>query len=259
MINFDCHAHVYETVKTVPDARYVPNTPAPLATWVRKLEKHSLRGGVIVQVSFLGTDNTELCSALSKLSKQLYAGVAVVELDVDDNELDRLFSVGVRGVRWNLVRGKPVPDLPSEEVQAFFDKLRHRNMHLEVHLEGQRLAGYIEQLADQSLNLVIDHFGLPSDPNPANDPLFRAINSLHERENIYLKLSASYRTNFDLSSHLDAIKNLLPTNRVVWGSDWPHTQHEHAITYEMTYSDTRHMDDICDLDAVEKLYGISIF
>lgn len=30
MIEFDCHAHVYETVTPVDGARYVPGSPAPL-------------------------------------------------------------------------------------------------------------------------------------------------------------------------------------------------------------------------------------
>ena len=32
MIQFDCHAHVYETVTAVKGARYVPAAPAPLAS-----------------------------------------------------------------------------------------------------------------------------------------------------------------------------------------------------------------------------------
>ena len=216
MIQYDCHAHVYETVTAVDGARYVPATTAPLSAWLKHQRDHGLRGGVIVQVSFLGTDNSEMCAALAGLDRQHFAGVGVIGLDIGDDELDQLDRAGMRGVRWNLVRGAEIPDFREQRTQAFFQKLRNRNLHLEVHLEGPRLAPHLAELADQGVPLVVDHFGLPSDPLPKNDPLIQA----------------------------------------VWGSDWPHTQHEHI-------SDYRQVRDFCgnwggksDLKAVQRLYGI---
>lgn len=94
MIQFDCHAHVYETVTSIDGARYIPARPAPLADWLGHQKAHGLQGGVIVQVSFLGTDNSEMCAALSKLDHSHFAGVGVVQLDVGDEELDRLVDAG---------------------------------------------------------------------------------------------------------------------------------------------------------------------
>ncbi|MEM9046595.1 MAG: amidohydrolase family protein, partial [Pseudomonadota bacterium] len=159
MIQFDCHAHVYERVSAIPGARYSPTSPAPLSSWIKNLERHDLKGGVIVQVSFLGTDNSELCAALAKLDKARFAGVAVVTLGVDDRELDRLVTLGVRGIRWNMVRGTQVPDIEAPVVQDFFDKLRRKKLHLEVHLEGPRLAKHLDVLTDQGVNIIVDHFG----------------------------------------------------------------------------------------------------
>lgn len=84
MIHYDCHAHVYEHIAAVTGARYTPTVPAPLAHWRQHLQTHGLRGGVIVQVSFLGTDNTQLCAALAQLDSAHFAGVAVVSPSVDD-------------------------------------------------------------------------------------------------------------------------------------------------------------------------------
>jgi len=44
MIEYDCHAHVYEHLSAVPGARYVPKAPAPLDTWTSHLQRHALRG-----------------------------------------------------------------------------------------------------------------------------------------------------------------------------------------------------------------------
>lgn len=226
MFKFDCHAHVYETVDAIPNARYVPKTPAPLAEWQQKLDANWLKGGVIVQVSFLGTDNSQLCAALARLDPTQFAGVAVVPLDVSDVELVRLKRAGVRGVRWNLVRGAHIPDLKSVATQDFFEKLRENGLHLEIQLEGPRLAPVLPVLADQGVNVVIDHFGLPSEPEPKNDPLLKSLSKLSDRKSTFFKFSAHYRTPFDVRPHAQDVLEVLTEGQIIWGSDWPHTQHE---------------------------------
>lgn len=257
MIDFDCHAHIYEKVSAIPDARYVPSTPAPLAKWLEHQRRDAIKGGVIVQVSFLGTDNSELCAALAKLDLKRFAGVAVVPLDVSDGTLDRLILAGVCGVRWNLVRGKNVPDLTSSAVQIFLEKLRQRNLHLEVHLEGPRLAPVLAHLTDQGVRIVIDHFGLPSEPSPSRDPLIMATENLMDTSSLYFKFSAHYRTSFDLTAHASVLLSKLEENHVVWGSDWPHTQHETATDFASVRSRCDTWGLISDGSAVQGLYGLS--
>ncbi|WP_417211677.1 amidohydrolase family protein [Antarctobacter sp.] len=256
MIQFDCHAHVYETVTAIDGARYIPARPAPLADWLANQKAHGLRGGVIVQVSFLGTDNSELCAALTKLDRSRFAGVGVVPLDVGDEELDRLLHSGIRGVRWNLVRGANMPDLDATLTQRFLAKLRDRDLHLELHLEGPRLAPILPALADQGVNLVVDHFGLPSEPDPSNDPMIKAVSDLPDRNGLYFKFAAHYRTSFDTSPHADELLELLPDDHVVWGSDWPHTQHENSTGYSDVWSRNISWRELSDGTAARRLYDI---
>ncbi len=256
MIEFDCHAHVYETVKPVDGARYVPASPAPLGDWLDHQAKHGLRGGVIVQVSFLGTDNSQMCDALSRLDLGRFAGVGVVPLDVDDAYLKSLVRSGVRGVRWNLVKGAALPDLRSDRVQAFFARLRDNGLHLELHLEGPRLAPLLPALTDQGVDLVIDHFGLPSEPLAKNDPMIRAVEALADRSALYFKFAAHYRMPFDVEPHATEIASLLHGDHIVWGSDWPHTQHEDCINFGKAHTLSRRWATIADARAVEYLYGL---
>lgn len=256
MIEFDCHAHVYEMVKSVAGARYVPEGPAPLANWLTHQATHGLRGGVIVQVSFLGTDNSQMCDALSRLDTSRFAGVGVVPLDVEEAELDRLVQAGIRGVRWNLVRSAAVPDLDTPQTQNFFRKLRDNNLHLEVHLEGPRLAPMLPKLTDQGVNLVVDHFGLPSEPKPSDDQMISAVRGLADRSTLYFKFAAHYRVPFDLQPHANELMSLLHDNRVVWGSDWPHTQHESHNRYNEVRSLCSNWPSFADRKAVKGLYGL---
>ncbi|MEM7376970.1 MAG: amidohydrolase family protein [Pseudomonadota bacterium] len=257
MRRFDCHAHVYESCAAIAGARYCPTSPAPLDAWLDNLKKHGFAGGVLVQVSFLGSDNSELCAALARLDTTRFAGVGVVALDVDDVELDRLVQSGIRGIRWNLVRGAPIPDVSTAVVQSLFQKLRNHNLHLEVHLEGPRLAPRLAELADQGVNVVIDHFGLPSEPTPAVDPLFKSVEALADRTNLYVKLSAHYRTPFDLAVHSRAWLDLVSDKQVVWGSDWPHTQHESVTSYSETIDAVAPVGAVSDAASAAALYGVS--
>ena len=258
MIDFDCHAHVYEKVSAIAAARYVPSAPAPCTNWLEHQQHHGLKGGVIVQVSFLGTDNTELCSALAKLDRKLFSGVAVVRLDAGDDVLDQLVSAGVRGVRWNLVRSKDIPDLETKTVLAFLDKLRQRNLHLEIHLEGPRLASALPKLTDQGVRIVIDHFGLPSEQDAKQDPLILATESLADTSSLYFKFSGHYRTPFDITAHASALLSKLGENHVVWGSDWPHTQHETVTNYTSVHSLVSKWGRLLDGPAAYDLYGIRV-
>ena len=257
MIDFDCHAHVYETVNPVDGARYVPESPATLADWVAHQAAHGLRGGVIVQVSFLGADNSQMCDALSRLDTRRFAGVGVVPLDVEDAELKQLIRAGIRGVRWNLVRGAAVPDLSANRTQGFLARLRDNGLHLEVHLEGPRLAPLLPALTDQGVTVVIDHFGLPSEPQPKNDPMIRAVEELADRSALYFKFAAHYRVPFDVHPHAKELMSLLDDNRVVWGSDWPHTQHESGNSFDGVRALCSSWADFSDCKAVEGLYGLS--
>lgn len=257
MINFDCHAHIYETVTSVPGARYAPNVPATLSDWQSNLSKFGLSGGVIVQVSFLGTNNSELCSALKRLNLDLFAGVAVVNLDVSIEEIDQLISCGIRGFRWNLVRGAPLPDLEDPVVRLFLDRIFSRGIHLEIHLEGPHLANWIEPLIGMDGKIVVDHFGLPSEPDPKADPFLAKLETLSMKSNLYIKLSAPYRTPFDLALHASYLIDTMGPERLLWGSDWPHTQHENIVNYDMVTERRNQLGALDDASVVRDLYGIS--
>lgn len=256
MIQYDCHAHVFEQIAAVTGTRYAPITPAPLVQWQQYLDKYQLLGGVIVQVSFLGTDNAELCSALQKLNPTHFAGVAVVPLDVEEDEIERLRAQGVRGFRWNLVRGGQMPDLKQRFVRTFLERIFARDMHIEVHLESQRLAPIIGPLLDFGGSVVIDHLGLPANHNPQQDPWLQAIKKISDLSGLYVKFSGAYRTSFDITSHAFMIEELLNPDHIIWGSDWPHTQHEATTNYKMMAESRNDFPLFSDTKAVKALYGL---
>ncbi|MCZ6343807.1 amidohydrolase family protein, partial [Escherichia coli] len=79
-----------------------------LADYLGHLHANGLSHGVLVQPSFLGTDNRYLLDALQQAPERL-RGVVVVARDIPRNALQAMARVGVVGVRLNLV-GRALPD-----------------------------------------------------------------------------------------------------------------------------------------------------
>lgn len=255
MIRFDCHAHVYERIVPAGRPRYVPTEPAPLADWLARQAGAGLCGGVIVQVSFLGADNSQMVQALARLDRRRFAGIAVTDPGISDAGLVALAEAGVRGVRWNLVAGAAIPDPAAPATRRFADRLRAHDMHIEMQLESARLAPVLAPLAGLGLPVVVDHLGLPSAPDAAAEPWLDALEGLRDRGNIFTKLSAPYRGIPDPRRHIDRAMALLPGDQLVWGSDWPHTRHETEATYAGLLPDLAGRMD--DAGAVARLYGLS--
>lgn len=228
---FDCHAHVYERIHAAGQPRYLPKALAPREVWRKHLQTHGLEGGVIVQTSFFGHDISELLNALRALGARKFRGVASVPMDAGGEQLQALKAEGICGIRWNLVRGAARPDLTLQPVQDFLKRLNRVGLHLEIHLEGALLGPYLRGLAHHVDHIVVDHFGLPSAPLPSDEPWIAALRDLASSSDIWVKFSAPYRNPVDIQPYAEAILEIIGMERVVWGSDWPWTQHENKHDY----------------------------
>lgn len=260
MTLYDCHAHVYERTRTVGNPRYRPSAPAPLHDWQRHLAEHGLAGGVLVQPSFLDTDNGELLRALRQTGTGHFRAVAGASLHTPPETLAEWHRAGVRGIRWNLVAGAPLPDLDDRSVRDFLLRLQDAEMHLEVHLEAPRLRHFLPRLCQRAGRVVVDHFGLPSSADADSWSWFRALPAQEREAKLWVKLSAPYRSDVaeDTERYLRALGEHFPADRFVWGSDWPWTRFEGRHGYGDTVGWARAWQGAgIDVDAgARSLYGL---
>lgn len=226
----DTHAHVFQRgLPTAPDARYVPKYDALPGFYLAMLEASGCVGGVLVQPSFLGTDNSYLLAALARAPERL-RGIAVVAPDASVDSLRKLAAGGVVGLRLNLI-GQPDPDLAAPEWQSLLRAAASVGFQIEIQAQAQRLARLLPlMLASDVPAVVLDHFALPDTALGADDPAFQAILGCAARsERVYLKLSAPYRLGgCDALALMGAARAAFGPERLMWGSDWPHTGHEAA-------------------------------
>lgn len=235
----DAHAHVF--AKTLPLAagrRYAPSYDATLDTYRALLDEHNIENAVLVQPSFLGTDNSYLLKSLN-LDRIRLRGVAVVPTDISEDDLIRLSSQGVTGVRLNLV-GQALPDISATPYVTLWKKLSKLGWHVELHREASDLVPLIGSLLDAGLRVVVDHFGRPAPDRGIDDPGFKGLLKFGASGRVWVKVSGVYRcakpgSNFALEA-TDQIINAFGAERMMWGSDWPHTQFEQITDFNQTLS-----------------------
>ncbi|MBR1204288.1 MULTISPECIES: amidohydrolase [unclassified Bradyrhizobium] len=230
----DTHAHVFHRgLKLAPGRRYAPDYDAPLALYLQQLDQNGITNGVLVQPSFLGTDNSYLAECLKATNGRL-RGIAVVDVAVAADELRALDRAGVAGIRLNLV-GQKLPDLSSPEWTAMLAQIRTFDWQVEIQRSAADLATLAPNLLDQGVKVVLDHFALPDPKLGIDDPGFQSVLELGATRNVWVKISAPYRNGaageaFAKQAY-PLLRQAFGVDRLLWGSDWPHTQFEATQSY----------------------------
>ncbi|MFC0336945.1 Predicted metal-dependent hydrolase, TIM-barrel fold [Kushneria avicenniae] len=235
----DTHAHIFsQHLPMARQRRYSPDYDADVSQYLAHLDRCGLSHGVLVQPSFLGTDNSYMLSALRQHGERL-RGTAVVAPDIDDPALDVLGEAGVVGVRLNLV-GQTLDDYGAAHWRHLFTRLAHRGWSVEIQRTLGDLGPVVPAILESGVAVVIDHYGLPQggaiDTSLGEHRTF--LDWLGEG-NLWIKLSATYRSGMSVDQARAAIDTFQEAfghaERLVWGSDWPHTRFEDQTDHEAQF------------------------
>jgi predicted TIM-barrel fold metal-dependent hydrolase len=218
---WDAHVHVFEAAAPARTGHYQPETRT-LAEIEAIGARHGIGRLVLVQPSVYGTDNGVLLRALREHPGR-HRGVAVVDESVAEGELDALHEAGVRGVRFNRV--SPVGNADGA-LQALAPRLRERGWHVQWYVRPEQLPGLVGLQRSTGLTFVFDHLAGVALDTPGAGLHWDALAELGAG-GAWLKLSGWYR----LGSHApyaDMVPRIARASapfgdRLVWGSDWPHT------------------------------------
>ena len=261
----DTHAHIFHPdLPMVAGRRYSPEYEAALDAWLRLQDRAGISHGVLIQPSFLGTDNSHIEAALRAHPDRL-RGVAVIDRTIEDSELQRLVKAGFVGIRLNLV-GKEINDYADTAWMNFFARIAKLGWQVEIQRRLDDLIDIVPAIVASGVTVVIDHFGLPGGPiDPTNPKHLAFLELLAKEPGIWVKLSAPYRAGLDSAAAASALEHLRAAcggiERFVWGSDWPHTQHENEENYQQQYDrlvallpDVQERDQVLCANAV-RLFG----
>ncbi len=221
----DCHFHIYDgRYPAAPGATLLP--PDASVENYRALQRRTgTTRGVLVQPSTYGVDNTLHLESMNQLGRNNFRMVAVVNDSVSTAELRRLNSLGVRGIRFNLVQaGATTIDM----LEPLSRRVAPMGWHVQLHMLGDQYAANEALLLRLPSRVAIDHRGRLPNPAGINHPGFRVITKMLDKGKTYVKLSGAYMdTQSGPPGYADSgviAKALFAANpdRMIWGSDWPH-------------------------------------
>ena len=224
----DAHCHVFgpaDAFPFAPERKYTPGDAGKEMLFA--LRDHlGLSRNVIVQASCHGKDNSAMIDALRAADGRA-RGVAVVAHDVGDDELDQMHAAGVRGVRFNFVK-RLVDATPREVFMETADRVQRLGWHIVVYFEAPDLADLTPFLKQLPGIVVVDHMGRPDVTQPVDGPGFQAFaNLMADMPNLWTKVSCPERLTVAGPPYDDVVpfqRHLVEhfSDRVLWGTDWPH-------------------------------------
>ena len=232
----DAHCHVFgpgDVFPYAPERKYTPCDASKEQLFA--LRDHlGFDKNVIVQATCHGSDNRALVDAL-KASNNRARGVATVNRNVTDAELQDMHAAGVRGTRFNFV--KRLADFtPRDVLLEIANRIAPLGWHVVIYFEAVDLPELYEFFTALPTTVVVDHMGRPDVTKLVNGPEFELfVKMMREHPNIWSKVSCPERLSVSgpkaLNGEQHAYRDVVPfakrlvetfPDRVLWGTDWPH-------------------------------------
>lgn len=226
----DTHAHIFKGgVCFTQNARYVPDYSFLAKDYLALLEANNFTGGVLIQPSFLGTNNELIFDTLLKYPK--LRGVIVS----DPEDFAKLYKKGVCGMRLNLIGQNP-PDFSTKSWQEALSFIKEKGLHIELHCELERILPIINELKKYDVNIIIDHLSRVSKAS------FKLLDDYKGLKNakLFFKISGFYRLDGGVDLAKKSFLKLLDIfgpNAFIYGSDHPHTNYEKLMNFKKAFKD----------------------
>lgn len=233
---FDSHFHIIDKrFPLLPNNGYLPDE-FTCNGYLERTKLFKLKGGAVISGSFQGFDQTYLKDALDKLGPG-FAGVTQLPASVSDEEIIELDGIGVRAIRFNVMRG-------GSESIVHLETLAKRiydiaGWHVELYIDSSGLSDLFDIISGLPL-VSIDHLGL-------SKKSFRVLLGLVER-GVHVKATGFGRVDFDIAH---AIKEICLANpdSLMFGTDLPSTRAPRPFRDE----DILIITDILDEELVKKV------
>jgi predicted TIM-barrel fold metal-dependent hydrolase len=187
-----------------------------------------VRRVVIVTPSVYGTDNSATLYGMRTRGADA-RGVAVIDEQTSPRDVDAMAAAGICGIRLNLsTGGSNDPALARQRLAQMLPRASARNWHVQIFTNLAVIAGIKDLVLAAPVPIVLDHFGGAQAALGPTQPGFADLVELVRSGKAYVKISGAYRASHAAPDYPDVAplaRALIAANaqRVVWGTDWPHT------------------------------------
>ncbi|MGQ7932928.1 amidohydrolase family protein [Paraburkholderia sp. D1E] len=230
----DSHMHIYDRRFLAAGANHasVPEH-ATVTDYLDVQRRTGTQRTVVVTPRNYGTDNRVTLDAIQQLGQDRTRGVAVLTPTVTDKQLAELHDGGVRGIRFTLYTPAHAA-VNFEMVEPLARRIAELGWHVQLHWTAAQIVEHRAMLARLPSTIVFDHLARLPMPDGASHPAFGIVRDLADSGRVWVKLSGPYLDSVagiakdygDIASTAHAWIDALP-ERLVWGSDWPHTTESH--------------------------------
>ncbi|RYF44443.1 MAG: hypothetical protein EOO27_43365, partial [Comamonadaceae bacterium] len=214
---------------------------------------------VLVQPNSHGVDTRAMMHALEVFGGRA-RGVTVLDFEMASaDHLRSLREAGIRGVRLNL-HTAGTPD--STVAEAAFDRavrlLTGTGLHLQLFASVALLSALAPRISESPVPVVVDHMGMALSGAGEIGEVAKLITDA----GCWIKLSAPERMGLppaDARVHrlVDEYAARAP-DRIVWGSDWPHSALTHTRPPDQT-EPFRSVDDRSRLRTMKEWLGTDLY
>jgi predicted TIM-barrel fold metal-dependent hydrolase len=180
-----------------------------------------------VQPSVYGTNNSVTLDAVKQIGVSA-RGVAVIDDETADADIDAMRRAGIRGLRINFeAGGPPNPDAARQKFESMVARAKAHGLHVQIYTRLSVIESLKDQVMAAPVPVVFDHFGGAQASLGTAQPGFDTLLSLVRAGKAYVKISGAYRSSTQAPDYADVAPlatALIAANaeRILWGSDWPH-------------------------------------
>lgn len=222
----DCHIHIISLRAEYPLASGRDYTPheASVDEYRRIAKRLGLDRAVVIQPSIYGSDNACTREAILGSNAQ-WRGIAVVNADCNENEIRALHEAGFRGVRFNLLRAQQSNDLGR--LESIGRLIAPFGWHIEFAIRPDHLCEIADRLTALPVHVAIDHMARLPPAVTSNSLTLKTTLKLLQSGKVWIKLSGVYIVSqagrpYDDLSGLAKVLVDERSDRLVWGTNWPH-------------------------------------
>lgn len=223
----DCHTHIFGDPSRFPfvaSRSYTPNaaTPKEMSALHAKLGVERV---VIVTPSVYGTDNSATLYGIKERGKTA-RGIAVIDERTTDRDLATLDKAGFRGIRINLATaGIADPAVARERFEGAMKRLKPMTgWHLQLNVTLPVVTAIRQLVMDAPAAVVFDHMCAASAAKGLDDqPGMSDLLALLKAGKAYVKVTNRFLGTTS-ATQVPLVETVLAANseRVLWGTDWPH-------------------------------------
>jgi predicted TIM-barrel fold metal-dependent hydrolase len=253
----DCHSHIIGPYSRYPMIEARTYTP-PTASVGELKAMHAALGierSVLVQPSFYGTDNSCLLDALTALGPTA-RGVAVIPASPLSSEIDRLREAGVVGIRVNQTGGSKDPGTLKRRVERAARQAAEQDWIVQIFFPLHTIASMADIIEASPAPFVLDHFAGADATGVHQEGMDRVLGLVKDGK-AYVKLSAMYHQaaapDYPGMGELATAFIAANLRRVLWATDWPHTDPRKAPG--RTKDDVNPFYSIDDMNLLEHFFA----